>query len=75
MLRTESSIRSADNDRTIIVFDSSILRRDCIFVAEFFNFEPRRINNNNLSQLSKKGTERIRTQLTTIKEIRQERDS
>ena len=64
MLRTRSSSRSADKERTIIVFDSSILRRDCIFVEEFFNFEPRRINND-LSQLSKKGTERIHTQLTT----------
>ena len=64
MLRTGSSSRSVYKERTIIVFDSSILQRDCIFVEEFFNFEPQEINND-LSQLSKKGTERIHTQLTT----------
>ena len=64
MLRTGSSSRSVDKERTIIVFHSSTLRRDCIFVGESFNFEPRRINND-MNQLSKKGTERIYTQLTT----------
>ena len=57
ILRTERSSRLVDKERMITLLDSSILQEDCHFVEEFFNFEPRRINN---EQSQRSGTEEKR---------------
>ena len=64
MLRTESSSRSNYKKRIILLFGSSMLQIDRRFVEEFFNCEPRRINNDH-SQRPNKATEMIQKQLTT----------
>ena len=64
MMRTESSTRSVDNERMIILFDSSILQGDCNFVEEFFHFEQRRINND-WSQRPNKEPEKTQKQFIT----------
>ena len=45
MITTEGQIMSSGKGRIILLFNSTILQGDCHFVEEFFNFEWRRINN------------------------------
>ena len=44
MITTEGQIMSSCKGRMVLLFKSTILQRDCHLVKEFFNFEPRRIN-------------------------------
>ena len=58
----EGQIMSSCKGRMILMFNWTILQGDCHFVEEFFNFEPRRISNDQSQRSStekkqeKKGT-------------------
>ena len=62
ILRTEPSMKSIGKERMIILFHSTIIQGDGHIVKEFFNFERRRINNDQSQRSSteenqeKKGT-------------------
>ena len=45
MIITEGQIMSSGNDRMILLFNSTILQKDCHFVKGFFHFERRGSNN------------------------------
>ena len=66
MITTEGQITPSCKGRMILLFNSTILQRDCHFVKEFFNFKRRPINND---QREFRGTRQ------QIKGIRQELDS
>ena len=51
MITTKGQIMSACKKRMILLFNSTILQRDCCFVEEFCNFE-RRINNEHTQRSS-----------------------
>ena len=45
MITTEGRIMSSCRGRMILLFNWTIFQGDCHFVEEFFDFERRRINN------------------------------
>ena len=51
MITTKGQIMSACKKRMILLFNSTILQRDCCFVEKFCNFE-RRINNEHTQRSS-----------------------
>ena len=54
MITTEGYIMSSGKRRMILLFNWTILQGDSHFVEEFFNFERRRINNDQSQHSSTK---------------------
>ena len=76
MITSEGQIMSSGKGRMILLFNSTILQRDCHFVEEFFNFERR--TENNQRKLSHRAAEKqtdFKGCRRQIKEIRREQDN
>ena len=61
MTTTEGQIMSSGKRSMILLFNWTILRGDCHFVEEFFEFERRRINNEQSQRSSEEEKREIET--------------